>query len=65
VDSLKKLAETYEKFAKFERLAYRMDSTELPDDPGSEALTPERLNEGARRIAFMLHRAAQDNRSAP
>lgn len=52
VDSLKKLAETFEKFAKFERVAYRLEegSGGEGDNPG-ESANP---NEIARRVAFLL-----------
>jgi len=52
VDSLKKLAETFEKFAKFERVAYRLEDGEPPDTTPPEGLALD--NETARRIAFIL-----------
>jgi len=53
VDSLKKLAETFEKFAKFERVAYRLEDGEPPETPiDGGPLT----NETARRIAFILNK---------
>lgn len=58
VDSLKKLADTFEKFFKVERIAYRLDDSEPPPDPGSD-LTPERQSEGIRRLAFLLTQAAR------
>lgn len=51
VDSLKKLAETFEKFSKFERTAYRLDDGGEPDPPDPGASIG---NETARRIAFLL-----------
>jgi hypothetical protein len=50
VDGLKKLAETFERFAKFERGAYRLDN-EKPVDPDGD---PPIDNDIARRIAFAL-----------
>lgn len=51
VDSLKKLAETFEKLAKFERVAYRLEDAPAGDDGGTDTLPN---NEVARRIAFAL-----------
>jgi hypothetical protein len=52
VDSLKKLAETFEKFAKFERIAYRLeDGGAGGDDPPADSIP---TNEIARRVAFLL-----------
>lgn len=53
VDSLKKLAETFDKFAKFERAAYRLDDGK-PDEPPPEGSQAD--NETARRIAFILEK---------
>lgn len=57
VDSLKKLAETFEKFAKFERVAYRLEESAPPPNP-DEPITPERQAEGVRRLAFLLTKTA-------
>jgi hypothetical protein len=54
VDSLKKLAETFEKFSKFERTAYRLEDGSGGDDPNQPLTPPD--NELARRIAFLLHK---------
>lgn len=63
VDSLKKLAETFEKLAKFERAAYRLED-EAPQPPdGAASLTPERMTEGVRRFAFLLARAGSQPES--
>lgn len=51
VDSLKKLAETFDKFAKFERVAYRLED---PTPAGGEGGDTPLDNEIARRIAFAL-----------
>lgn len=60
VDSLKKLADTFEKFSKFERVAFKLEDAAPPPDEG-ETLTPERTNEALRRFAFLLSRAAAEN----
>lgn len=57
VDSLKKLAETFEKFAKFERLAYRLEDGAPPDDGAADA-SPDRVADGVRRLAYILSRAS-------
>lgn len=54
VDSLKKLAETFDKFAKFERAAYRLDDG-AGDEPSAD--NAPITNEAARRIAFVLQQA--------
>jgi hypothetical protein len=57
VDSLKKLAETFEKFAKFERTAYRLEDGEGGGDTPDTPLAVD--NETARRIAFILSKGLQ------
>lgn len=59
VDSVKKLVDAFEKLAKFERGAYRLEDGLPPGDDGGDEITPQRQAEAARRLAFILARAAQ------
>jgi hypothetical protein len=60
VDSLKKLAETFEKFAKFERVAYRLEDGDQSGDNNQSNTTVD--NELARRVAFILSKGLRANK---
>jgi hypothetical protein len=64
VDSVKKLVDAFDKLAKFERGAYRLEDGPPPDGAGGEEITPQRQAEAARRLAFILARAAQEPENA-
>jgi hypothetical protein len=51
IDGNKKLAETFERYAKFERIAHRIEDAAPPDNPNDGLQVG---NETARRIAFLL-----------
>jgi hypothetical protein len=64
VDSVKKLVDAFDKLAKFERGAYRLEDGPPSDGDGGEEITPQRQAEAARRLAFILARAAQEPENA-